>query len=467
MKEEQTQATESNSQKISVRERVCYGFGDLASNLAFSALSAFIMYYYTDVAGIAAGAAGMIILISKLFDGVSDVCIGLLVDKTHSKHGKARPWILWMAAPFAIGLVLVFSVPDIGQTGKVIYAFVTYTLLVAGIYTAINIPYGTMTALMTQDQYERGVLNIFRMLFASLGSLIVSSITLSLVKAFGNDSGAWRNTFALYGTVAFLLFMACFKGTKERVKPAAGAQQAQKVSTKDSLKALLKNKYWFMMLLLQMVNYIMMGLTNNGIYFYQYNLNNRDLYSVSMIANMLPMLLAIILLAAPLMKKLGKRNTALTGAVGMLIGSGVMVLGYKIGSGSVPLIMTGIAVKGAGTGLVTSVLGGMIADTIEYGEYRTGIRSEGLTYSASSFGGKVGNGLGSALGGLILSLGGYVEQAVSQTAKAQGAISIMYLYLPLALMVGILVILYLYKLDEEYPEVMKELERRKQTAEQQ
>lgn len=459
----QTSNTDS-TQKISLRERVCYGFGDLASNLAFSALSAFIMYYWTDVAGIAVGTAGMIILISKFFDGVSDVCIGLLVDKTHSKHGKARPWILWMAAPFAIGLVLVFSVPDVGQTGKVIYAFLTYTLLVAGIYTAINIPYGTMTALITQDQYERGVLNIFRMMFASIGSLIVSSITLSLVKVFGNDSGAWRNTFALYGVVAFLLFMACFKGTKERVKPAAGTQQAQKISTKDSLKALVKNKYWFMLLLLQMVNYIMMGLTNNGIYFYQYNLNNRDLYSVSMVANMLPMLLAIVLLAAPLMKRLGKRNTALTGAIGMLTGCVVMILGYK--TGSVTLMMAGIAVKGAGTGLVTSVLGGMIADTIEYGEYRTGIRSEGLTYSASSFGGKVGNGLGSALGGMILSLGGYVEQAVSQTAQAQTAISVMYLYLPLALMVGIIVILSMYKLDKEYPEVIKELERRKQASQQ-
>lgn len=444
--------------KLSIRERVCYGFGDMASNIGFSAVSAFIMYYYTNVVGIAAGTAGMILLLSKIFDGVSDLLVGVLVDKTHTRWGKARPWVLFGSIPFVIALILTFSVPNISTTGKVIYAFVTYTLVSAICYTSVNIPYGAMSALMTQNQYERGVLSVFRMTFASIGSLLVSSATLSLVSAFGDDKSAWTKTFGLYGLVALFFFFLCFKGTKERV--TASTKQSREKNTvpvKDSIKALFKNKYWFMMLMMQMINLLSMALTNNGVYYFQYSLGNRNLYSVSMVVSMICMMIGIVVFASPLIKRVGKRNTSLIGCIGALIGCIIMALGMVNSS----LVFVGIAIKGLGSGLCTSTLTAMIADAVEYGEYKTGIRSEGLTYSATTFGGKVGSGLGSALAGFILSIGGFVEASATQGASAITAINTMYLYIPIVLFAIDIVILLMYNLDREYPKIMEELSRRK------
>lgn len=446
-------------EKLSVRERVCYGFGDMACNIGYAGVGSFIMYYYTNEAGIAAATAGTILMLAKIFDGISDVVIGMLVDKTNTRWGKARPWILFGSIPFLICLILAFSVPDISSTGKAIYAFITYTLVGAGCYTAINIPYGTMTALMTQNQYERGLLSIFRMALAAVGSLIVSACTLSVVEAFGNDKTAWTKTFALFGVIACVFLVLCFLGTKERVRPAMQNDGAvKKVSAKESLKALTKNKYWFMMLLVQLVNMLIMAITNNGIYFFQYSMNNRDLYSVSMVISMVATMVGIIVIASPFIKRFGKRNTALTGMIFMLIGCVIMALGVKMPV----MVFIGIGIKGLGTGLSTSPVTAMIADTIEYGEYKTNVRSEGLSYSATTFGGKMGSALGSALAGFILAAGGFVETAVQQSSKTVVAINTMYLYLPIALIVLDIIILYMYKLDEEYPAIMEELSKRKE-----
>lgn len=445
--------------KLSLRERICYGFGDLGCNIGYAGVGSFIMYYYTNAAGISAATAGMILMLAKLFDGVSDLGVGILVDRTHTRWGKARPWVLFGAIPFVVVLVMAFSVPDISQTGKVVYAFITYTLLSAGCYTAINIPYGSMTALMTQNPYERGVLSVFRMTFAAVGSLLVSSMTLTLIEKFGNDKAAWSKTYLVFGVIALAFLLLCFAGTKERVKPSGADKDSAATPTLTSIKALFKNKYWFLMLAFQFVNMLIMALNNNGIYFFQYSMGNRDLYSVSMVLSMVCMMLGIIVLASPLIKRIGKRNTSLVGIVLMLAGAVIMSAAMHLSSAI--LVQIGIAVKGAGSGVATSTLTAMLADTVEYGEYKTGIRSEGLTYSASTFGGKVGSAVGSAIVGFILSAGGFVEGADVQSASAVASIDTMYLYLPILLCVLDIVILAAYKLDKEYPSIMEELNRRK------
>lgn len=445
------------TEKISVKERLSYGLGDLASNIGFGALAAFITYYYTNVAGIAVGTVGLILLVSKLFDGVSDIGIGILVDKTNTKYGKARPWILWMALPFAICLTAVFAVPNISQNGKAIYAFITYTLFVAGIYTAINIPYGAMTALMTQDQNERTILNIFRMGLAMIGTMVVSVITLPVVEALGNDSAAWTKTFAIYGVIAFVLFMICFKNTKERVEVQS---KDKEVSSKETIKALFKNNYWYIMVGAQFVSFIGQGLTAGNIYYFEYNMGNRDLYSMSMMFTFIPLIIGIVVLSAPLAKKFGKRNTALIGNVITLIGAIVVLFGPT----SVTIVFAATAIKGLGMGLLLGVLGAMTADTIEYGEWKTGIRSEGLTYSAASFGGKVGAGIGGGLMGLILSMGGYVELSATQPDSALAAIQFMFIYMPIIFAIIQILLMVFYKLDNQYPSIMEELNNRKKDA---
>ena len=182
---------EQKTTKISFWERFSYGCGDLGCNIIYSAMSAFLLFYYTDYVHISAGIVGTIMLVSRIFDGVTDLIMGVIVDRTKSKMGKCRPWILRMAIPFAIAGILLFSVPSgLGQTAKIAYIFITYNLVSSVIYTAINVPYATLNALITQDQYERSVLSIFRMILATTGTLIITNLTLPLVQAFGNNASA-------------------------------------------------------------------------------------------------------------------------------------------------------------------------------------------------------------------------------------------------------------------------------------
>lgn len=439
---------------IPVKERVAYGLGDLASNLAFTAASTFILFYYTDFAGIAPAAAGMIILLAKLFDGGSDILFGVLVDRTKSKHGKARPWLLWMAIPFAVTLVLAFSVPDIGDTGKQIYAFLTYTLMMAGAYTAINIPYGVMGALMTQDPQQRSLLNIFRMSMALIGGLIVNALTMVLVQAFGNDGRAWQITFTIYAVIGMILFYICFKGTKERVKPAENSQEKkQDVPVKTGMIALIKNKYWVILLVVGLLMFIGQGAMGAGLYFFQYVVGNVQLFGLSMMASLFAMLIALAVFSAPLLKKYGKRNTVIVGSVINLIGCVIIA----VNSTNLVVVMTGVVIKGLGMGFMTSCFFAMVADTIEYGEYQSGIRTEGLTYSSSSFGGKVGAGLGAGLVGLVLSMGGYIAGADTQTDSALLSITFLYVWLPLITSITTILLMLPYKLDQEYAQIIAHL----------
>jgi GPH family glycoside/pentoside/hexuronide:cation symporter len=211
------------SMRISLREKLAYGLGDVASNVVWSAAGAFLTYYYTNVVGIAAAAAGTIMLISRIFDGVSDIIMGGIIDKTKSKFGKARPWLLWMAGPFALAAFLLFAVPrNWSDTAKVIYAFITYNLMSTVVYTAINLPYGVMNAMMTDNLKDRTQLNIFRMMGALTMGIAANMSVVPLVKVFGNgnetDPRGWTLTFIMLGIIAACLFLLCFFGTKERIK---------------------------------------------------------------------------------------------------------------------------------------------------------------------------------------------------------------------------------------------------------
>ena len=192
-------------------ERFCYGCGDFGCNIIYTAMSAFLLFYYTDYAGVSAAAVGTIMLISRVFDGVSDIIMGMIVDRTRSKYGKARVWMLRMCVPFALAGILLFSVPtSLGSTAKLVYVFSTYNLVSTVVYTAINVPYSSLNALMTQDPYERSVLSIFRNLLATAGTLLINLVTLPLVEFFGDNAAAWTKTFAVLGVLAVVAFLLTF-----------------------------------------------------------------------------------------------------------------------------------------------------------------------------------------------------------------------------------------------------------------
>ncbi|MCG7378758.1 MFS transporter [Paenibacillus sp. ACRSA] len=436
--------------KLSWKERIGYGSGDIASNLIWTALSMFVSFYYTDVVGLAAGAIGTLFLLARIMDAFVDVAVGVAVDKTKSRFGKARPWILWMAIPFAIAGVLLFSSPDFGPGGALVYAYVTY-LLINIIYSTINIPYGVLSSLMTQDPYQRSVLNIVRMIMALLGIVIVANFTMPLVNAFGGQKGGWTIAFTIFGIVGSILFVITFLLTRERVTPSVVDKP---IPLKRGLPALFRNKYWVMVLMLNTFFYGSQAATQGiNIYYAQYVLGDGNLVGLLTIVQLAPMLL-ILLMLAPLIKRFGKRNVAMIGIVITAIGALIPVIEPT----NLMIVVISTIVKAIGMAPVMGTIFAFMADTVDYGEWKTGMRTEGLIFSASSFGGKAGSGIGGALVGWILAYGGYVGGQISISATALSSIEFLFIYVPFILCVLQFIVLWFYKLDREYPKILRELQ---------
>ena len=205
--------------EIGVLEKIAYGSGDLASNFILVLSSTSVIFFYTEALKLNAAIIGLIMMASRLFDGVSDILMGFIMDQKKIKRGKARAWIYWLAIPISISMVLLFLIPNMGDIGKYIYVAITYNLVTTVLYTAINIPYGAMTALMTRDQGERMSINVFRMVMAQIGSVIINMITIPLVNALGGTTHqtSWILASIIYGVIACALFYFTYFKCKERV----------------------------------------------------------------------------------------------------------------------------------------------------------------------------------------------------------------------------------------------------------
>lgn len=445
-----------------VAERFSYGCGDFGCNIIYTAMSAFLLFYYTDYAGVSAAAVGTIMLISRVFDGISDIIMGVIVDRTKSRFGKARPWLLRMCVPFAISGILLFSVPgNWASAPKLVYVFITYNLVSTVIYTAINVPYSALNALMTQDAYERSVLSIFRNLLATAGTLTINTFTLPLVEAFGDNASAWTKTFCVFGAVAVAAFLINFFGTKERVKPALQSDgEVKDVPFKDGVKALFQNKYWMMMTGMLALFFLMYSVNGGATVYYAKDiLGNRDLVAtINGIFNIVQ--IAGMFFIAMLVKKLGKRNVFAIGLVLDIVG--MLVLNFS--NGSMTLIIVSSVIRGIGNSCGGATMWAMVSDTIDYGEWKTGYRTEGLVNSACSFGYKIGNGIGSALLGVILEIGGYVGEAMTQTPEALTSIKICFVWIPIAIYVIGLFIMKFWNLDKEFDGIIADLQARKKDA---
>lgn len=425
-------------------ERFSYGCGDLGCNIIYSAMSSFLLFYYTDYVHVSAGVIGTIMLLSRVFDGITDLIMGIIVDRTKSRFGKCRPWILRMAIPFALAGILLFTVPSgLGNTAKLAYIFITYNLVSSVIYTAINVPYATLNSLITQDQYERSVLSIFRMILATTGTLIITNLTLPLVEFFGNNLSAWTKTFAVFGILAVIVFMITFTGTKERVVPAKDTKQ-EKVPFVKGIRLLFQNKYWMMITITLVFIFINYSLNGGAAVYYAKNiLHNSDMVgTMNLVANLVQ--IGVMFFTAFIIKKIGKRNMLIVGAV--IYGLGFAMFGF-VGTNMTGIIIACV-LKGVGNAGISSCMFAIVSDTIEYGEWKTVYRTEGLINSASSFGFKVGNGLGSAILGWVIGAAG-----------AGTGSEITFIWIPAILCIGQVVVMWFYKLDKEYDGIVEALEK--------
>ncbi len=442
--------------KLSFIERISYGLGDYANNLVYSAISAFLLVYYTNVVGISAAAAAGVIAASKLLDGVSDLVMGYIVDHTHSKYGKARPWILRLCVPLAVCTVLMFSVPA-SLEGKVqmAYIFLTYNLVSTIFYTGINVPYSALNGLMTTNQYERGLLGNFRNLLATAGTMTINTVVLKLCRYFGNGDEytqrGWTFTFIILMILFVVLNVIVFLNCKERVVEQK-EDKKDDVSFLKGLKGLLVNKYWVLTVVTIFSMYFMMScFFGSAVYFAQYNVGNADSYAV--ISNCLSMAQIIGLFVTPfLMKKISKRNLFMTGMI--VVTLGFVATGFTT---SVSVLCVLSVIKGLGFACSGASMFGLLQDAITYGEWQNGYGSAGMGNAASSFCMKVGSGIGTAALGWILAAGGFVEKSAEQSASALAAINIAFAWVPVVTCAICVVCLFFFDLDKYYDQAVADL----------
>lgn len=440
---------------LSLKEKAGYGLGDFAANIVFQTVMIFLMYYYTDIFGIPAAAVGTLFLISRIWDAINDPMMGAIADRTTSKHGRFRPWIKWTAIPFGVLAVLMFTTPDLGVNGKIVYAYVTYILMMM-IYTANNIPYGALSGVMTSDSVERTSLNSYRFVFGQSAALMVQGLTLPLIAWLGGGNKAlgYQLAMALFALIAIAMFYVTFLTTKERIQPV----QAAPTPIREDLKDLLKNRPWIILFFMGLVTFIFLSLRIAvGLYYFQYYVGDEAKFSMFAVLGTLG-LIAGIPLSKPLSKKFGKRNTYIASN----ILSGLCVLALFIpGPEQYKIAYAISALVGFFNGPGVPILWAMYADTADYAEWKFNRRATGIVFSAATFGQKFGWGIGGAITGWLLALFNYVPN-VQQTPEAIWGIKMMLSIIPGTLMILSAGLLFFYTLTEPVMEqVQKDLSERR------
>jgi GPH family glycoside/pentoside/hexuronide:cation symporter len=441
------------NQKVPFKEKIAYGLGDAGCNFVWTTVGSFLTYYYTNSVGMAAAAVGTLMILTRLLDGVSDLIMGALIDKTHTRWGKARPWVGFTAPLMALGLILLFHVPGgLSDTGKIAYASVTYILMAVVIYTACNLAYCTLLSLIAPDPQDRTTLSSVRFFLTMCAVLVIVYATMPLVNAIG-----WTGMSVVFGIVGCLLLLVTFFFTKERTGgESSDGKEVEKIPTREAFKYLFKNKYFIFAALLFIINYAAMNLTNGmGIYYVTEILGNEGAYGTVTAMGFIPSLIGLPFFPK-LVEKFGKWKCMMVGYVLQIIGL-VIVLLFPT---NLTILVIGLFIKGIGMVPHSAGLFAMVADVVDYGDWKFGKRVEAMTYSCTSFGMKVGTGLGSAAVGWGIALGGYDGTAAVQTQSALTAIQALYTWVPIIMIAAGLIVLAMSNLDKMLPQIQKELAER-------
>ncbi len=431
--------------------KVGYGSGDVAGNVVYVLLSAFVMIYLTDTAGLNAGIVGTLMMISRLFDGFSDVIFGALLDRTNTRMGKARPWMLWGFVGCAGMIIAIFAIPtELGETAKYAWFFIAYTLLNAVFYTANNIAYSALTALITRNGSERVQMGSIRFMFAFGTNLLIQSITVGGVAMFGGGAAGWRTMaiiYALFGLAVNTLSVFSVKelSPEELAGDDDTAQKEDTLTVLESAKMLLSNKYYLLILVVFLLTQVFTAMLNMGIYFMKYILGDENLLGTFAWAINIPLIVGL-LVTPIIVKKFGEMyRVNLGGYVIATLGRlGVLVAAYFH---DIPLMLILSAVASLGMSPLQGTLNAMIAEASEHTWLRTGKRIDGLMFSCTSLGVKVGSGIGTAAAGWLLAASGYDGGVSMQPDSAIQMLYVMYVWFPLV--ANALIFLLLTRLDVE------------------
>lgn len=414
---------------------VGYGSGDIAGNVVYALLTSFVMIYLTDTVGLNAGIVGTLIAVSKLFDGITDVFFGSLIDKTKSKMGKARPWMLWAYIGCSITLVAIFAIPvEMGDFAQYAWFFIAYTLLNAVFYTANNIAYSALTALVTKNSRERVQMGSCRFIFAFATSLLIQSVTVGAVSALGGGAAGWRAVAIIYAILGLVVNTLSVLSVKELPEEEINSdvnnksENEEKYSLIEAAKLLVHNKYYLMICGVYILQQLYGAMIGIGIYYMTYVLFNENLYGVFSWAINIPLIIALIFTPALVSKWKGMYKLNLNSYILATIARAlVVVAGYL---GSVPLMLLFTAIAALGQGPWQGDMNAVIASCSEYTYLTKGKRVDGTMYSCTSLGVKIGGGLGTAIAGWLLAFSGYDGAVATQSASCINMMYFMYLWLP-------------------------------------
>ena len=439
---------------LSFWNRTGYGLGGMASNLIYNMISIYIVYFYTDVFGIAGGIVSTLLLVTRIWDALNDPLMGFISDHTRTRWGKFRPFMLYGAFPLMIVAVLTFTTPDWGTTAKVIYAFVAYILL-DFVYTMVNIPYTSLPAAITQDTHERSRLSGSMLFFSNIAALIVGVATKPLVALFPSEQSGFQWVMGIYAALAVVLFLVCFLSNKEKVE----VKNQVSYPVKDIYRLLFQNKP----LILLCTALFFVGTASamrigSAVYYFKYNIQRDDLFPLFMLTVILCSAIAALFTPALSSRLHSKRNTYFIGASTFIVGDlGIFLTPFT----NIPMIFLFAVIAGLGSGMTMVLIWSMVADTVEYGEWKTGMRGEGIILASFQFVIKLSSAVGGAIQGAILVATGYIANAVQPPSVQFGFLSMIALFPIIAGVIAIITLLF-YRLDDrQFKTILAEIEARR------
>ena len=435
-----------------------YGSGDIAGNVVYAFLTSFVMVYLTDTIGLASGIVGTLIALSKLFDGFTDIFFGSMIDKTHSRLGKARPWMLYGYIGCAVTLVACFAIPtSLGKTAQYAWFFIAYTLLNGVFYTANNIAYSALTSLVTKNSKERVQMGSYRFIFAFSTSLLIQAITVGFVEKCGGDAAAWRLVAIIYAAIGLIVntisALSVKELSEEELNEGEQAGEAEKYGLVQAFKLLVKNKFYLMICGTYILQQLYSAMIGAGIYYMTWVLKNKNLFGQFAWAVNIPLIIALIFTPTLVGKWNGMYKLNVRGYMLATVGRAlVVVAGYM---GSVPLMILFTAVAALGQGPWQGDMNAVIASCSEYTYLTQGKHVDGTMYSCTSLGIKIGGGIGTAVVGWLLEFSGYVGTNATQPQSALSMMQFIYLWLPFVFDLLITIVLSQMNVEETIANIRK------------
>ena len=434
--------------------KIGYGSGDIAGNVVYAFLSSFVMIYLTNTIGLSAGIVGTLIAVSKLFDGFTDIFFGSMIDRTHSKLGKARPWMLYGYIGCAVTLAAIFAVPTSwGSTAQYIWFFIAYTLLNGVFYTANNIAYSALTSLVTKNSKERVQMGSYRFIFAFSTSLFIQSVTIGFVAMCKGGAAAWRTVAIVYAVIGLIVNTISVFSVKELSEEELYEKEweekkpeGEKFGLAEAFKLLIANKFYLMICGVYILQQLYGAMINAGIYYMTYVLKNENLYGVFSWAINIPLIIALIFTPTLVGRWKGMYKLNLRGYMLAVIGRGLVV--FAAYQGSVALMLLFTAVAALGQGPWQGDMNAVIASCSEYTYLTKGKRVDGTMYSCTSLGVKVGGGIGTAIAGWMLEFSKFDGKLAVQPDSCIRMLHVMYLWLPLAINLVIMLVLSRMNVEE-------------------